>query len=127
MTITSSEHYCFIFSNNYQNNDKIGSGFLPTSGKIPPTSGSSDWPNGDRHIALRDPVASRDDILRAGLRVFGGAIRTHLMLTLRLKVDLQRPYQSAIEKKAAWPARSSGLGKSHLWTPGLWAVVLCLH
>ena len=47
---TSSEHHCFIFSNIYQNNDKMGSGFPPTSGLIPPTSGSSDGPNGDPHV-----------------------------------------------------------------------------
>ena len=47
---TSSEHYCFIFSNIYQNNDQIGSGFPPNSGHIPPTSGSFDWPNWDPHI-----------------------------------------------------------------------------
>ena len=45
MKKTSSEHYCLIFSNIYENIDKIESGFLPTSGKIPLTSGSSDWPN----------------------------------------------------------------------------------
>ena len=36
---TSSEHNCFIFSNIYQNNDQIGSGFPPTSGHMHPTSG----------------------------------------------------------------------------------------
>ena len=48
---TPSEHYCFIFSNIYQNTDKVGSGFPPTSGQIAPTSGSSDWPNWDPHMA----------------------------------------------------------------------------
>ena len=44
MEKTSSENDCFIFSNIYQNNDNIGSGFPPISGKMPQTSGSSDWP-----------------------------------------------------------------------------------
>ena len=33
------------FSNVYQNNSKIGSGFPQTSGQIHPTSRFSDWPN----------------------------------------------------------------------------------
>ena len=36
MKKTSSEYCCFIFSNIYQNDDKIGSGFPPTSGQIYP-------------------------------------------------------------------------------------------
>ena len=51
MKKTSSEHYCFIFSNIHQNDDEIESGFPPTSGQIPPTSGSSDWPKWDPHKA----------------------------------------------------------------------------
>ena len=53
MKRTSSEHYCFIFSNSYQNNDNIGSGFPPTSCHIPPTSGSSDWPKWDPHMTYK--------------------------------------------------------------------------
>ena len=55
MKKTSSEHYCFIFSNIYQNNYNIGSVFPPTSGQILPTSGFSDWPKWDPHMANRFP------------------------------------------------------------------------
>ena len=37
--------YIFLFSNLYENNNYMGSGFPPTSGQIPPTSGSSGWLN----------------------------------------------------------------------------------
>ena len=50
MQKTCSEYYCFIFSNIHQNNDAIVSGFPPTSGQIPPSSGSSNWPNWDPHM-----------------------------------------------------------------------------
>ena len=50
MQKTCSKHYCFIFSNINQNNDAIVSGFPSTSGQIPPSSGSSDWPNWDPHM-----------------------------------------------------------------------------
>ena len=36
-------YYCFIFSNVYQNNTQIRSGFPLISGQIPPTSECSDW------------------------------------------------------------------------------------
>ena len=42
MKKTPFEHYCSIFSDVYQNNDKLLNDFPPTSGLIPPTSGSSD-------------------------------------------------------------------------------------
>ena len=42
-------YYCFIFANFYQNNNQIWSGFPLISGQIPPTSGCSDWPDGDPH------------------------------------------------------------------------------
>ena len=57
MKKTSSERHCFIFSNIYQNNDNIGSGFPPTSGQMPPTSGSSDWLNWDPHMVYTHPEA----------------------------------------------------------------------
>ena len=37
-----------FFPNICQNSNKIGTDFSPTSG---PNSGSSDWPNGDPHMA----------------------------------------------------------------------------
>ena len=40
----------------FENNDIIGSGFPPTSGKTPPTSRSSDWPNRDSHMAYNQPI-----------------------------------------------------------------------
>ena len=50
----------FIFSNIYQNNNKIGSCFPPTSGQHPSTSGQipppscySDWLNSDPHMAYK--------------------------------------------------------------------------
>ena len=40
---TSFEHYCLICSYIVQNKNKMGSGCPPSSGQIPPTSGSSDY------------------------------------------------------------------------------------
>ena len=42
MNKTSFEQFCPIFSNIYQNDKNIRSGFPPTSDLIPPTSGSID-------------------------------------------------------------------------------------
>ena len=47
MKEAQSEHYCFIFSNIYQNNDIMRSGLPPTSSQLPPISSSSYWPNWD--------------------------------------------------------------------------------
>ena len=44
-------HYCDIFSNIYQNNNKRGAGFPSTSGQIPPTFGYSDWLTRDPPVA----------------------------------------------------------------------------
>ena len=65
----SSEHYCFIFNNIYQNNDNIESGFPTTSGKIPPTSGSSDWPKWDPHMTYMRVASGECGHLCLGLRV----------------------------------------------------------
>ena len=42
---TSIQHYCLVFSNIYENISGIWSEFPQISGKIPPTSGHSDWLN----------------------------------------------------------------------------------
>ena len=36
----------------------MGSGFPPTSGQIPPTSGASDWSNRDPHIGYTAQMGS---------------------------------------------------------------------
>ena len=43
---------CFQFLTCLSDNNEIGRGFPPTSDQIPPTPGSSDWPNWDPHMVL---------------------------------------------------------------------------
>ena len=43
--------------NIYQNSDELKSGFPPTSGQIPPTSGDFDWPNWDPYMAYSGSIS----------------------------------------------------------------------
>ena len=47
--------YYLNVSNIYSNINKMGNGFPPASGKIPPTSGYSGWSN---YLALNFPCSS---------------------------------------------------------------------
>ena len=49
--MTSYEQNRLCFCSMYQYNKKLESGFPPTTGQIPPTSGSYDWSNWDPHMA----------------------------------------------------------------------------